>query len=45
MRHALHIFWIRQAAHIDIHRRRGFVCVWIVNEEGLQLVGKANHSV
>lgn len=45
MRNARQIFQIAEAAHIDIHGRRGLVGVGIVDEQGFELIGQFDDSV
>jgi hypothetical protein len=45
MCNARQVFRIAEAANIDIHGRRGLVCVGIVDEQGLKLVGQLYDSV
>ena len=45
MRNARQIFHVAEAAHVDVHGRRGLVSVGIVNKQGFELVGQLDDSV
>ena len=45
MRNARQILHIAEAAHVDIHGRRGLVGVGIVDEQGFELIGQLDDSV
>ena len=45
MSHARHVLGIAEAANIDVDRGTGFVSVWVMNQQGLELVGEADDAV
>ena len=45
MRNARQIFHVAEAAHVDVHGRRGLVGVGIVDKQGFELVGQLDDSV
>ena len=45
MRNAGQVFRVAEAAHIDVHGRRGLVSVGIVDEQGFELIGQFDNSV
>lgn len=45
MGHAGHILFVAEVSDIDVKGGAGLVCLWIVDQQGLKLVGQANHTV
>jgi hypothetical protein len=45
MRNAWQVFHVAEAAHIDVHGRRGLVGVGIVDEQRLELIGQLDNPV
>lgn len=45
MGHSRHISLVAEVAHVDIHARTGLVCLRIVDEQCLELVGEPNDAI
>src|SRR5579862_4028075 len=45
MRHPQHIISVTITPNVDIHRRARLVCICVMGQQHLQLVGELDHSV
>jgi hypothetical protein len=45
MSHSRHVILITKASHVHIHGRARLVCLRVMNEENLKLIGKADNPI